>query len=187
MDRAAYLSTWIVSMPARSLKNQPQDVYMSEGVALRVEEHPGLVVVPDDVAACELVPRQRADQQPEVVVARRPRISRAARPRRSNTSVPQSRSTSRARRADRATPGSSPRARRCGSRSRPSTAGHRGRTTRRWCARRTSVVGGDSPAGRPGSAPARRRRARRSPTPEPRSRRHRRDGGRTSRRRWRRP
>ena len=38
-------------MPARSLKNQPQDVYMSDGVALGVEEHPGLVVVPDDVTA----------------------------------------------------------------------------------------------------------------------------------------
>ena len=114
---------------------------------------PGLVAVADDVAAGELVPRPGADQQAEVVVAGRPRVAQQLGPAALEHLDRPSRGARRGRAAaGPATPGSSPRARRCGSRSRPSSAARRGRTTRRWCARAPRWWGATRRAGRPAAA-----------------------------------
>ena len=97
IERAAYRRTWMVSMPARSLKNQPQRRVHEQRVALRVEEHAGLVPVADDVPRRRTRPTRRRRSAGRGSRRARPTGRAAARwPRRSNTSMPQSRSTSRA-------------------------------------------------------------------------------------------
>ena len=138
-------STWMVSMPARSLKNQPQDVYMRSALRWASRSTPAWWPSPTMWRRGELVPRHGADQQPEVVVAGRPRVAQQLRPRAARTPRCPSRAARRGRgAAARATPGSSPRARRCGSRSRPSTAATPWAQDQALVRTRTSVVGGDS-------------------------------------------
>ena len=178
----------MVSMPARSLKNQPQLRVHEQRVPLGVEEHPGLVAVADDVPRRRTRPSRRC-RSAAPGTRRGPPRGRAAAPcRAARRRRPPSRAGRRALAGGgRARPGSSPRPHRCGSRSRPSTAARRARTTTRWCAPGRRRRAATRRGGRPAGARARRRRARRRPGPARRPRRRRRGGGRTSRRRWRRP